>query len=86
MAAISSFIILESYFPWLPAVRSIAWLGLRRKLPIEGEIHLPVKAIVLGRGVPLWNGLGGLHERFDISSVTSPNGVTHVFLTRRDRG
>ena len=49
-------------------------------------LHIVVVPIVLGRGVPLWNGLGGLHERFDISSVTSPNGVTHVFLTRRDRG
>ena len=29
MAAVLSFIILKSYFPWLPAVRSIAWLDLR---------------------------------------------------------
>ncbi|MEY2500157.1 MAG: hypothetical protein QOI07_491, partial [Verrucomicrobiota bacterium] len=28
MAAVSSFIILKSYFPELPDVRSIAWLGL----------------------------------------------------------
>ena len=49
-------------------------------------LHIVVVPIVLGRGVPLWGGLGGIHERFDISSVTSPSGVTHVFFARRGRG
>jgi dihydrofolate reductase len=48
-------------------------------------LHIVVVPIVLGRGVPLWRGLDGLHERFDISSMTSPSGVTHAFFTRLDR-
>jgi len=48
-------------------------------------LHIVVVPTVLGRGVPLWTGLEGIQERFDIASVTSPSGVTHVFFTRRNR-
>jgi len=37
---------------------------------------------VLGRGVRLWDGLGGLHERYTVETVTVPSGATHVFFTR----
>ena len=45
-------------------------------------LHIVVVPIVIGRGVRLWDGLGGLHTRFDVESVTVPSGVTHVYFTR----
>lgn len=48
-------------------------------------LHVVVMPVVLGRGISLWTGLDGLHERFDIGSVVAPSGATHVFLTRRPR-
>ncbi|WP_031066594.1 dihydrofolate reductase family protein [Streptomyces sp. NRRL WC-3742] len=46
------------------------------------HLHLAVVPIVLGRGVPLWSGLEGLQERFDVEAVSSPSGVTHLTFTR----
>ncbi len=47
------------------------------------RMHIAVVPILLGRGVRLWDGLEGLERDFDIESVTSPSGVTHVSFTRR---
>lgn len=47
------------------------------------HLHLVVVPIILGRGVRLWDGLEGLETRFDIESVTTRSGVTHMFFTRR---
>jgi dihydrofolate reductase len=47
------------------------------------HMHLAVVPIVLGRGERLWDGLDGLHEHFDVQSVTMPSGVTHLTFTRR---
>jgi dihydrofolate reductase len=47
------------------------------------HLHLVVVPIVLGRGVRLWDGLEALEDRFDIESVSSPSGVTHLTLTKR---
>jgi dihydrofolate reductase len=46
-------------------------------------MHVVVVPIVLGRGEPLWDGGEGLEGRFDIESVSSPSGVTHITFTRR---
>jgi dihydrofolate reductase len=46
-------------------------------------MHVAVVPIVLGRGERLWDGLEGLEHRFDVESVSSPSGVTHLTLTRR---
>ena len=46
-------------------------------------IHVVIVPIVLGRGERLWDGLGELEQRFDMESVSSPSGVTHLTLTRR---
>jgi dihydrofolate reductase len=46
-------------------------------------MHVVIVPIVLGRGESLWNGLEELEQRFDIESVSSPSGVTHLTLTRR---
>jgi dihydrofolate reductase len=46
-------------------------------------LHVVIVPIVLGRGEPLWDGLEGLEERFDIESVTTPSGVTHLVCNRR---
>ena len=48
------------------------------------HLHVVLVPIVLGRGVRLWDGLERLEERFEIESVTTPRGVTHVTFTRRD--
>jgi len=47
-------------------------------------MHLAVVPIVLGRGVRLWDGLEGLDERYDVETVASPSGVTHLTFARRD--
>ena len=46
--------------------------------------HLVQAPIVLGRGVRLWDGLEGLDERYAIEAVSSPSGVMHLTLTRKD--
>jgi hypothetical protein len=45
-------------------------------------LHVVQVPIVLGRGVRLWDGLDGLHERYSIETVTVPSGATHLFFTR----
>src|SRR5215469_18246305 len=45
-------------------------------------LHIVVVPVVLGRGVRLWDGLDGLHERYTTETVTVPSGATHVFFTR----
>jgi len=45
-------------------------------------LHVIQVPIVLGRGDWLWEGLGGLHERYSVETVTVPSGATHVFFTR----
>ncbi len=45
-------------------------------------LHLVLVPIVLGRGVRLWDGLEGLHERYTLETVTVPSGATHLFFTR----
>lgn len=47
------------------------------------HLHLVVVPIVLGRGSRLWDGLEALEDTFDIESVSSPSGVTHLTFTGR---
>jgi dihydrofolate reductase len=47
------------------------------------HMHLVLVPIVLGRGERLWDGFEGLDERFNVESVTTPSGVTHLTFTRR---
>ncbi|HWL02139.1 MAG TPA: dihydrofolate reductase family protein, partial [Microbacteriaceae bacterium] len=47
-------------------------------------LHVVQVPIILGRGVRLWDGLEGLEAGYDIESVTTPSGVTHLTFTRRD--
>lgn len=46
------------------------------------HLHIAVVPVVLGRGERLWDGVEGLEERFQIESVTTPSGVTHMTFTR----
>lgn len=48
-------------------------------------MHLVIVPIVLGRGVALFDDSGGIENRFNIESVTSPSGQTHQFWNRTDR-
>jgi len=45
-------------------------------------LHLVVVPIVLGRGVRIWDGLEGLESSYDVESVTTPSGVTHLTFVR----
>jgi hypothetical protein len=45
-------------------------------------MHTAIVPIVLGRGVRLWDGLDGLEKDYDVESVSSPSGITHVTFTR----
>ena len=47
------------------------------------HMHIAIVPIVLGRGERLWDGQEGLEQRFEIESVSSPSGVTHMIFTRR---
>jgi dihydrofolate reductase len=46
-------------------------------------LHIVIVPILLGRGERLWDGLEGLEQRFDVESVSSCGGVTHLTLARR---
>jgi riboflavin biosynthesis pyrimidine reductase len=45
-------------------------------------LHVVLMPILLGRGVRLWDGLEGLHERYAVETLTVPSGATHLFFTR----
>ena len=47
------------------------------------HMHIAIVPIVLGRGERLWDGLEELEQRFNVESVSSPSGVTHLTFTRR---
>ena len=47
------------------------------------HMHLVQVPIVLGRGVRIWDGLEGLEEQYDVETVSSPSGVTHLTFVRR---
>jgi len=49
------------------------------------HLHIVVVPILLGRGEALWDGFESLDERFEIESVSSPSGVTHLTFSRRPR-
>jgi dihydrofolate reductase len=47
------------------------------------HMHVVVVPILLGRGVRLWGDeLEGLEKDYEVESVSSPSGVTHVTFTR----
>lgn len=46
-------------------------------------MHLVQVPIVLGRGVRLWDGLESIEDGYDVESVSSPSGVTHLTFTRK---
>ena len=46
------------------------------------HLHVVLVPILLGRGVRLWDGLEGLEQQYDVESVTTPSGVTHLTFTR----
>jgi dihydrofolate reductase len=46
-------------------------------------LHVVIVPIVLGRGSRLWDGLAGFEDAYDVESIASPSGVTHVIFTRR---
>lgn len=46
------------------------------------HMHIVVVPILLGRGVRLWDGLEGLEKEYDIESVSTPSGVTHLTFSR----
>jgi len=46
------------------------------------HLHVALVPIVLGRGERLWDGLEELEQRFQVESVTTPSGITHLTFTR----
>jgi dihydrofolate reductase len=46
------------------------------------HLHVVQVPILLGRGVCLWDGLEGLEDEYQVESVSSPSGVTHLTFTR----
>ena len=46
-------------------------------------LHVVLVPILLGRGVRPWDGLEGTEERYNLETVSSPSGVSHLTFTRR---
>ncbi|MFC6705481.1 dihydrofolate reductase family protein [Flexivirga alba] len=46
-------------------------------------LHLAVVPITLGRGTSLFGGLEGIEDGFDITTVSSPSGLTHQLWNRK---
>jgi dihydrofolate reductase len=46
------------------------------------HMHVVVVPIVLARGTNLWEGLEGVEKDFQVETVSSPSGVTHLTFTR----
>ncbi len=46
------------------------------------HMHIVVVPILLGRGVRVWDGLEGLEKDYDVETLSSPSGVTHVTFSR----
>jgi hypothetical protein len=46
-------------------------------------MNLIVVPILLGRGERLWDGQEGLETDYEIVSVSTPSGVTHLTFTRK---
>jgi dihydrofolate reductase len=46
------------------------------------HLHAVVVPIMLGRGSRLWDGLEGIEDHYEIESISSPSGVTHLTFTR----
>jgi len=46
------------------------------------HMHIAIVPVVLGRGERLWDGLEDLEQHFNVESVASPSGVTHLTFTR----
>ena len=49
------------------------------------HMHVVVVPMLLGRGSRLWDGLDDLEKDYEIESISSPSGVTHVTFTRAAR-
>jgi dihydrofolate reductase len=47
------------------------------------HLHLAVVPIILGRGERLWDGLEGIEQSYDVESVVTPSGVTHMMFSRK---
>jgi dihydrofolate reductase len=47
------------------------------------HMHLVQVPIVLGRGVRIWERLEALEDAYDVETVSSPSGVTHLTFTRK---
>jgi dihydrofolate reductase len=47
------------------------------------HMHIAVAPVILGRGERLWDDLEGIEQRFQIETMSSPSGVTHMTFTRR---
>jgi dihydrofolate reductase len=45
--------------------------------------HFAVVPVVLGRGERVWDGLEGLESSYDVESVTTASGTTHVTFSRK---
>lgn len=46
------------------------------------HLHVVMVPILLGRGVRLWDGLESLEKDYDIETLSSPSGVTHLTFSR----
>lgn len=47
------------------------------------HLQVTVTPIILGRGVRLWDGLESFEDGYDVQSVTTPSGVTHITFDRK---
>ena len=46
------------------------------------HLHVVQVPVLLGRGVRLWDGLEGLDDQYEVETVSTRSGVTHITFTR----
>jgi dihydrofolate reductase len=46
------------------------------------DVHIAIAPIVLGRGVPVWDGLAGLELSHQVTAEVAESGTTHVMFRR----
>ena len=59
------------------------WMKVSGIVALLPVLHIAVAPVILGRGERLWDDLEGIEQRFQIETVSSPSGVTHMTFTRR---
>ena len=66
-------------------VRVGGGIGVAREFLLAGlvdDLHLMIAPVVLGKGTPMWDGLGGLERTHTVTTEAAESGTVHVTFRR----